>query len=532
MTTLSASRTRAYTNTDINGLMVPSTTTIYSGAAVGKNAATGKPRALQGGDQFLGFARSSVNHIRGQEREAPITLVDRGQVGLVVSGAVEADIGKDVYATDDDTFTLSSTGASFIGVAKQLLSAGKLLVEISPPSNLNVVRRSSNGTALVSGDEILLSRDSLSYVTNPTALKPVTAALLGAVASSVLISGVGDSLMQLGGDTTNQSSDQLAEQYGFLACLRRELNARMGLSTYDGGQWCPPSAAASDTRVANGGTPTLVAQYAPYSTYRDSSGVQQERKAVKVESGKTITYTVTGRYLDLLLWDNTSNGYNGTIAYTIDGGGSTNITSPGGTDSYRIATIDMTTQASHTVVISWVSANMMVAGALVRNAAGIATARFAVGSTTAANWAVRLEREIRTSFKTLPAALQIIRFSYNDWSRQVTDTMPPETFATNLQTLITAALVNTSTKGVLLLSDPATSATDDKPRLYSEYTEAAKALATGSVAFMDLQAAMADWTTQDDYGWYVDFVHHTASGFAAEARLVSSALLSPSLLLG
>lgn len=155
MTTLSASRTRAYTNTNINGLLVPATTTIYAGAAVGVNEATGSPRPLQAGDKFIGFAQSSVNHIRGQEREAPLTVVDSGQVALQISGAVATDIGKDVFATDDDTFTFSSSGGSLVGVAKQLLSAGRMMVEILPPSALNGVRLAPGGTALVSGDGVV-----------------------------------------------------------------------------------------------------------------------------------------------------------------------------------------------------------------------------------------------------------------------------------------------------------------------------------------------------------------------------------------
>lgn len=371
-----------------------------------------------------------------------------------------------------------------------------------------------------------VSGGGISYVTNPAALKPVASALAGAVSGSVLISGVGDSITQLGGDTVNQSSDQLAEQYGFLACLRRELNARLGLTAFDGGQWVPADAAASaDSRVANGGSPTRITPYQPYITYRDGAGAQQERQAVKIESGKTITYTVTGRYLDLMLWDNTSNGYNGTIAYTIDGGGATNITSPGGVDSFRIATIDLGTQAAHTVVISWVSASMCVAGALVRNAAGIATARFGVGSSTVAAWAGRNERQFRASFKTLPAALQVIRFKYNDWNGQANLV----TFAANVQTLIDNALANPATKGVLLLADPATSSADNKAVTYAQYTAALRALAVGNVAFLDLEAAMPDYATRNAFGHYVDFVHETAIGFTAEARIVADALLSPVL---
>lgn len=152
MTTLSAARTRGYMNSQENAFPIDTTTTIWGGAFVGVNPATGKAGPMQTGWLGVGFAKSSVNHVRGQQRDNFVTVIDSGQVVLEVSGAVQADVGKDVYATDDDTFTLTSTGGSFVGVAKQFVSSGKLLVAISPPFNLNVVRRSSDGRSLVDGD--------------------------------------------------------------------------------------------------------------------------------------------------------------------------------------------------------------------------------------------------------------------------------------------------------------------------------------------------------------------------------------------
>lgn len=151
MTTLSAARTRAITHNHTNAFPILTTSRIWAGAAVGLVRATGKARALQAGDTFVGFAQSSVNHIHGEQRDTVVTVLDCGQTLLAITGALETDVGKDVYATDDDTFTLSSSGGSFVGVAKLFVSAGKLLVEVSPPSDLNAVRLASSGTALVSG---------------------------------------------------------------------------------------------------------------------------------------------------------------------------------------------------------------------------------------------------------------------------------------------------------------------------------------------------------------------------------------------
>jgi phosphoribosyl-AMP cyclohydrolase len=349
----------------------------------------------------------------------------------------------------------------------------------------------------------------------------------------VIIAGQGDSITQLGGDTGNPSNDILGETNGFLACLRRELNARMGLASLDGGQWLPADAVVSDSRVANGGGATALAQYCPYTAYRDGSNVTQNRKAVTLQgAGQSVTYTVTGRYLKVMLWENNANGYNGTFSYQIDGGSVNNVTGLVVTDTYRIVTIDLGTQAAHTVVLLWVSSKVLIAGALVTNGRGVITARFGVGGTTTQDWIGRQEKEFRTTFQTLPAALQIIRFSYNDWQKQATggQLTTPELFKTNLQTLIALALANPATKAVLLMVDPATSTADNLARTYAEYDAVAKSLATGSVAYFDMRAALPNWTTQNAYGFFVDFVHKTGAGYAVEARILANALLDPLLL--
>lgn len=388
-------------------------------------------------------------------------------------------------------------------------------------------------TGLVGVDGGVIGIDLLPFVTNLSALKPVAAALMASVNSEFVIAGQGDSLTQLGGDTANLSSDTLAEQYGYLAALRRELNIRMGLSTYDGGQYLPADATPSDTRVANGASPVLVAQFNPYCAYRDASSVQQNRKAASLQSvGQSVTYTVNARYLYIITWENNPTGYNGTYSYQIDGGGITNVTSTALTDTFRLVTIDLGTQAAHTVVLLWVSSKVLIAGAYTGNGKGISTMRFGVGGTTTVDWNVRQEKEIRSTFKTIPAALQIIRFSYNDWQKQSTggQLTTPTVFAANLQTLITAAQANPATKAVILLCDPSTSTADNLTNSYAAYDTAAKALATGSVAFIDLKGALPTWTVQNGYGYFVDFVHHTASGYAAEAKLIADILTSTMLI--
>ena len=50
---------------------------------------------------------------------------------LTVTGALITDIGQPVYATDDDTFTLSPVGGVFVGFVKRFVSTGVAVIEFN-----------------------------------------------------------------------------------------------------------------------------------------------------------------------------------------------------------------------------------------------------------------------------------------------------------------------------------------------------------------------------------------------------------------
>lgn len=88
---------------------------IYQGAAVGDNA-SGYARPLVGGDVFLGFAFAKADNSSGSAGDIDVELRTKGEVTLTVTGVSGvADQQETVYATDDDTFTLTASGASSIG---------------------------------------------------------------------------------------------------------------------------------------------------------------------------------------------------------------------------------------------------------------------------------------------------------------------------------------------------------------------------------------------------------------------------------
>lgn len=137
MTTLAANKPRAYEGGEQNDFTLVASTKVYEGAAVGVVKATGLARPLQAGDRFVGFAVQTVDSTTGADFRWYGTMVkvwDESMVELPVTGAVITDFGMPVYASDDDTFSFSPVGGSFIGFTKRFVSAGVAVVEFDADS--------------------------------------------------------------------------------------------------------------------------------------------------------------------------------------------------------------------------------------------------------------------------------------------------------------------------------------------------------------------------------------------------------------
>jgi len=116
MVQLTKDLTRAYELGDINEYPILGGEVIYQGAAIGLEVASGYVRSLQAGDKFVGFAEDSIDASNASDGEKSIRVKRRGSVTLELSGAAITDVGKSLYAVDDNTFTLSSAGSSvYIG---------------------------------------------------------------------------------------------------------------------------------------------------------------------------------------------------------------------------------------------------------------------------------------------------------------------------------------------------------------------------------------------------------------------------------
>lgn len=121
MTTLAKDSPRKYGLGDKNGFGIVAATTIYEGSAIGLSA--GYARPLQAGDRFVGFADHYVEN-PGGAGAVNVTVFKRGEIQLSIANLAITDVGLPVYASDDDTFTLTATGNSYIGKVVQFESAG------------------------------------------------------------------------------------------------------------------------------------------------------------------------------------------------------------------------------------------------------------------------------------------------------------------------------------------------------------------------------------------------------------------------
>lgn len=129
MTTLSADKPRDYQLGELEEYPVIAADIIYEGAAVGENA-SGYSRPLAAGDRFQGFALEHVDNSAGAAGAKRVRVRTRGRLVLPISSiGIASNDRPAVYASDDDTFTLTATSNSLIGFVSSWVSTGFAVVE-------------------------------------------------------------------------------------------------------------------------------------------------------------------------------------------------------------------------------------------------------------------------------------------------------------------------------------------------------------------------------------------------------------------
>lgn len=129
MTTLAADKLRDYELGDINEHPVVAADIIYEGAVVGLDS-SGDARPLASGDEFAGLCTRNVDNSSGAAGDKRVKVKAHGLIVLDVTGADATKIGEPVYATDDDTFTLTkATDAVRIGRVYRHVTGTTVVVE-------------------------------------------------------------------------------------------------------------------------------------------------------------------------------------------------------------------------------------------------------------------------------------------------------------------------------------------------------------------------------------------------------------------
>ena len=112
MTQLTEATARIYVQGDIDDLPVKATSAIFEGSAVG--FVSGYHRQLAATDEFAGFAMQDVAS-QTLDGDANVKVRKSGRVVVTVTSVAVTDIGKALFATDGNTFTLTQGSAAHVG---------------------------------------------------------------------------------------------------------------------------------------------------------------------------------------------------------------------------------------------------------------------------------------------------------------------------------------------------------------------------------------------------------------------------------
>lgn len=139
-----------YASQELVELPVDDNVIIYKGALVGRNRSTGYARPLTAGDDFLGVAYAKVDNTVVGHTGGGVLVKLHQNIDIVhaLGSAAVGDVGKDAYASADDTLTLTPTGNSRMGRIVALDDAGAARVRCQPSAGLSGVLENTPIVAL------------------------------------------------------------------------------------------------------------------------------------------------------------------------------------------------------------------------------------------------------------------------------------------------------------------------------------------------------------------------------------------------
>lgn len=139
MATLTANVQRFYENSpQIFNTLPMATDIVYQGAAVGDNGSGYAEPLRTTGTAFRGFALEKVDNAAGATKY--IQVASEGFIKLAVTSAAITDVGRPVYASDDNTFALAGVGTK-IGYVHRYVSSGVAIVKFGGEAAVEKIHR-------------------------------------------------------------------------------------------------------------------------------------------------------------------------------------------------------------------------------------------------------------------------------------------------------------------------------------------------------------------------------------------------------
>lgn len=109
--------------------LVASAVKIYEGAILGLNT-SGYARGLVAGDKFYGHSMEYVDNLLGSDGSRTVQrLRGRYRLEVTLTGVAVTDIGREVFASADDTLTFSSGDNTRVGVVERYVTTNTAIVE-------------------------------------------------------------------------------------------------------------------------------------------------------------------------------------------------------------------------------------------------------------------------------------------------------------------------------------------------------------------------------------------------------------------
>jgi hypothetical protein len=118
-----------YIDQELRSYQVAASQRIYKGALVGR-AATGYAQPLAAGDPFIGIAYEDIDNSTGANGALAVRVYTLGDFGHALSGAAITDIGRPVFASDDNTLTFTGSGNTYVGLVQDFVTSGEIILRI------------------------------------------------------------------------------------------------------------------------------------------------------------------------------------------------------------------------------------------------------------------------------------------------------------------------------------------------------------------------------------------------------------------